>query len=310
MNDYSSVDRGIPIRDLSRADWWESPAYAAVRFQFFTSSHHCLSKGQNLSAARAALSISSYPVTVAFIDVDGEIEIPEIRAICIYEKCSRSMKMHAAKMKIEPGSYVLISSPVERYENGTKEDSCKEAMETVRGALCSMFGGSIAHMLAGEIVIDQNNKDSISSISNIIETMPHPLDYDFIEPLNIDALAEYVENEKDPLWIRRMQTCFLLLGRSRREQDAVFRFFDMWTALEVYVGGPKKLAGLIDKAHDRKNWRMSMKMLKSKRDNMVHKGERYNLTLIEERIISATIYWQIFKRARIDDVKLNESVGN
>jgi hypothetical protein len=287
--------------------WWEDNAVDLVKIRIFTSSFMSVEEGRMPHrAAKAASSAISHAVNAQFFELLEPFEWNSMQSVFGFKSTKPHWAISGHDAKIVPGEYVAIASPTLKVDEGRREVEADQAMDGMRGLLCALLGDSIAFDLAAEITVSKENPESIGQIGGGVRMPIPPESYVYTSSELPDHLQQYFLAEKDPLWRARVETAFMFVGRAQMNVDPRLRFFDLWTALEVYLGGPKSLAGHIDKGHHRPGWRTAMKALKDRRDGLVHRGELNTSSPTEERLILATIIDAVCKRARIVDAVLEE----
>lgn len=292
--------------------WWDNAEIAGFRFRLFTSTQVLLYEDKTCrKVANIIEKAINHRICLWFFEITKETKIEHFKCLVGFSEGNYKAFLADDLIKLPPGGYCLLISSFEHVaDGGTREVECDEALEKSRGLLCAILGGSVANDHAVTFSISNDEKRLISSNSQFLNLPPMPQDYMFIGQEALVKLESYFDAETDPLWKSRAESAFFFIGISRTANDARHRFFNLWTGLEVYLGGSRGVSGLIQKKVKIKKWHQIMKKLKDKRDDMIHQGIRHGIDVEEERYICATIINAICERAKIEDDELSYIMNN
>ena len=196
------------------------------------------------------------------------------------------MRSELTAKVLQPGDYVCILSPVpKKADGGMSEGSPRHAIQALAGFMTACVGDGVAPDRV--IELDLLQPDKVSFVSPVLRMFELPrLDY-----LDANGLADLVVRMKQhvsPDFKKKMETALGFLGAASETLDATIRFTCLWIALEVSAGTKGKALAALNAASGNR-LKEQCKRLKDQRDQLHHKGERYQLSPHEETLIRAAI---------------------
>lgn len=286
--------------------WRENDAYAAARIELHASNFEGTGdEGLFLQAAQAAKELGSHSIGIAFANFTDPLKFADPKMLLAYNEGQLAMNVKLDERVLPPGGYVLLSSPTLKSADGENVSAAIDTCMACVGYLCAVLGPSIAHQFSHVFSIDLRDTTKFHGFSEAIENHASPANFVYTTPDSHSLLAEYLRNEQDIDFKRRVELAFLFIGRAQRSIESTLRFFDLWTALEVLFGGYRALAAEINKANKSPEWQQRMRMIKDKRTDLVHNGKRLAISQKDERFLVSTLLRQVFRHYGIIDTAMD-----
>lgn len=292
--------------DFVPRSWRENDAYATVRIELHASNFAGTDdEGLLLHAARAAQELGSHSIGIGFASFTEPLKFADPKMLLAYSEGQLAVNVKLEERIIPPGDYVLVSSPTLKSVDGENVSAAIDTGMACVGYLCAVLGPSIAHQLSHVFSIDLRDTTRFHGFSNVVENHASPAMFVYTIPDSHSLLAEYLRAEQDVDFKRRVELSFLFIGRAQRSIESTLRFFDIWTALEVLFGGYRALAGEINKASKTPGWQKRMRIIKDKRTDLVHSGQRSAISQKDERFLVTTLLRQVFRHYGISDTAMD-----
>lgn len=270
--------------------WISNDQFGATRMFMYSSNFETFEKDLVSTLFAAARSLCSVPAII-FAGSDIEKKSETIKIAVVYDKGTATIHNQVIKEIIPKSDFLIIASPLKKRgnENEFVEQEAIEAAFTIRGFLCSVLGCSVAHTEMGHSdYIHGTDQDTIVS-SNVVQNHVGFSDSAHLDPTSLSKFHSLIAKCQSEETKRRGELAFSFVGRGQREAEHKLRFFDYWTALEIFHGGSKKLRRHIDTARAFPLYRSRMLELKDKRDKMIHHGEDPQFDGEEERFLAMSL---------------------
>lgn len=280
---------------------WNRPDAPPVLLKVFTSSFRDKEELAR-SAFLAAQYIANRPVKIGEVRTETLSEIQGMQLLAVYDPPRMILNGHGYLIGVPAGDYVALMSPIVLTADGMQEIQAAEAIDAVRGFLCATLGPTVVHSLALSALLDPKLPGQVSTVSPPIQTGQLPSEFATLHSDAYERLRDVMLGDLPAHQRARIATAFTFVGRAHNTPDETLRLFDLWTALEVLVGGYSRLAGMIDRRRDKGDWRTSMLRFKERRRQIVHEGAKVRLSNDEQKLLMSTIISEVLTQLDIGDV--------
>ena len=291
MAQNAIYQNAVSVRTLLPEHWSE---HEIVRFWIISSDFSNLQGKYFLSRLMKFVEkFSNHDVSANFFQIITDYETKESEVFVGFDDKMPTLTIMDKIIKGPKGYYAVLMSPVFE-DNPDSVDIADRSITFARGTLCAMFGDAIAHQVLTKIFVLKNEETKFMTGSRRMPVSRSVAEYKIEE--DVETLKN--TNITDPIIRSRIERCLTLIGRAQDSYDRRLRFFDFWTALEAVFGGYRNLAGHIDKMQGAPESQAALRDLKERRRIMIHDGQEVPFELIDEELITKTIWSEVM--ARID----------